>query len=347
VKNRQNRVTLADVAAEAGVSRTAVAKVLLGTGGDHVRVAEDTAAKVKVAATRLNYHPNRAAQQLRGAQSRILGVLMHTMNAPVMQNRLAALENVAAAHGYRLLVAQTRHDTAALPEFVSDLQGYGIDGLLCLFDLTTGARKDIKPVFRGLKNVIFHGSPLFDGAYCVRVDTVQAVRKIMAHLLETGRKRIGMELWNLDDKLMQLREEGYRAALAEAGRAVDDDLIWIAQSDHPNPSENVVNQAIDFFIDQQKVDAIVASNDLWAVRFVQKLKARGLRVPEDVAVVGYDNLELATVIDPPLTTIDQRHKEYAETAIQLMIDLIADKSIPKSDRTRVIEPDLVVRGSSQ
>jgi LacI family transcriptional regulator len=173
------------------------------------------------------------------------------------------------------------------------------------------------------------------------------VRKIMAHLLATGRKRIGMELWDMDDKLMQLREEGYRAALAEAGRAVDDDLIWIAQSDHPNPSERIVNQAIDFFIDQQKVDAIVASNDLWAVRFVQKLKARGLRVPEDVAVVGYDNLELATVIDPPLTTIDQRHKEYAETAIQLMIDLIADKSIPKSDRTRVIEPDLVVRGSSQ
>lgn len=346
MNRREKRVTLADVADEAGVSRTTVAKVLLGTGGDHVRVSDETRNKVREAAAALDYRPNRAAQQLRGAQSRILGVLLHTMNAPVMQNRLAALETAAADRGYRLLVVQVRPDAAPLVEYVRDLQGYGIDGLICLFDLTSEARKDIEPIFREHRNVIFHGSPLFEGAYCVRVDTVRAIREIVDHLTRTGRERIGMELWNLDDKLMQLREAGYRTALAETGRVLDERLIWIAHSDNPNPSERVVDEAIEFFVETQKVDAIIASNDLWAVRFVQRLKALGLRVPDDVAVVGYDNLEVATVVDPPLTTIDQRHEAYADTTIKLMLDLISGCEIPLEARVRVIAPNLVVRSSA-
>lgn len=132
------RATLADVAGRAGVSRSAAARALLGTGGEHVRVSASTRARIAKAARELDYQPNCFAQQLRGKASRTMGVILDTGNTPVMSQRLFALESEARRRGYRLLVGQTHGDLDALREYAADFSGRSVEAILYLFDLAPG-----------------------------------------------------------------------------------------------------------------------------------------------------------------------------------------------------------------
>ncbi len=340
-------VTLADVARKADVSRTAAAKVLLGTGGDHVRVGNAARIRVEEAADELHYHPNRAAQQLRGVNTHMLGVLMDTLNAPVMNDRLAALEREACRRGYRLLIGQLHGDLDALRDYLADFGSRGVDAVLCLFDVTPGRAERLKPILGTHTGIVMHAKPLEQDDYCVRVDTAKAIECLIDHLLKSGRRRIGLQLEGAPDELMTVRRDAYEAALAAHGEDVDPALIETAQTEAVDPTAETIGEAIHHLVDKAGVDAIVASNDVWAAHLIQGLKARGHRVPEAIAVTGYDNLNLATIIDPPLTTIDQQHDLYASAALDLLITIASSEPAPPpAQRTVVVEPKLIVRESA-
>jgi len=340
-------VTLADVAEKADVSRTAAAKVLLGTGGEHVRVGEAARQRIEQAAAALDYHPNRAAQQLRGASTHMLGVLLDTLNAPVMNDRLAALEREAYRRGYRLLIGQLHGDLDALRDYLADFDSRGVDAVLCLFDVTPGRAERLKPILGTRTGIVMHAKPLEEDDYCVRVDTTKAIGLLVDHLLKSGRQRIGLQLEGAPDELMTVRREAYLDAMATHGEPTDPSLIWTARSDTVNPTAEITEDAIDSLVDTEHVDAIVAPNDVWAAHLIQGLKARGRRVPEDVAVTGYDNLDLATIIDPPLTTIDQQHDLYAAATLDLLIAIASgEPAPPAAKRTIVVEPKLIARKSA-
>ncbi|MBL7077792.1 MAG: LacI family DNA-binding transcriptional regulator [Kiritimatiellae bacterium] len=340
-------ITLTDVASRANVSRTAAAKVLLGTGGDHVRVGDDARQRIEEAAEALHYHPNRAAQQLRGVNTQMVGVLMDTLNAPVMNDRLAAVEREAYQRGYRLLIGQLHGDLAALRDYLADFNSRGVDAILCLFDVTHGRVERLKPILGERAGIVMHAKPLEQDGYCVRVDTAGAITTLIEHLLDSGRQRIGLQLEGVPDELMTVRKDAYLAAMAASGRSPDPSLIWTARSETVDPTAETIRETIDNLIEKEKVDAIVAPNDVWAAHLIQGLKARGYDVPGDVAVTGYDNLDLATIIDPPLTTIDQQHHLYAAAALDLLT-AIASRTAepPPGDRTIVVEPKLIVRSSA-
>ncbi|MEX2670807.1 MAG: LacI family DNA-binding transcriptional regulator [Phycisphaeraceae bacterium] len=338
---------LVDIAKAAGVSRVTVGQVLNRSGGASVRVGESTRQRVLEIARTMNYRPNRVAQQLRGVRSHMLGVILDTINIPVMYARLAHLEREATLRGYRLTIGQVHHDPAGIADYLDDFEGRGIEGVMFLFDLMKGYTEELKPVFEGRHNILFHSRPVDEESSCVRVDTSDAIRQCVGHLVDTGRKRIGVALWNLADQLMLRRREGYEAELNDRGMPVDPNLIWSAESPSEAPSEESINAAIDALVVDQQADAIIASNDYWAVRLIQQLKRRGLRVPEDVAVIGYDNLDIATVIEPSLTTVDQQHEAYAKAAVNLLIRLIErDDTLPTNERNVVIKPKLIVREST-
>ncbi len=340
-------VTLADVALQAGVSRTTAAKVLLGTGGDHVRVGNAARKRVEDAAASLSYRPNRAAQQLRGVSTQMLGVLMDTVNAPVMNDRLAAIEREAGKRGYRLLVGQLHGDLDALRGYLADFGSRGVDAILCLFDVTRGRVERLKPIMGKRTDIVLHGKPLNEGGYCVRVDTARAVDALVDHLMKNCRRRIGLQLEGVLDELMTIRRESYLAAMKSNGQPIDPSLTWTAREETVTPTTETIDEAINHLVQEEKADAIVASNDVWAVRLIQGLKARGYRVPDDVAVTGYDNLDLATIIDPPLTTIDQQHDRYAIAALDLLTAIASEAPAPPPDqRTVIVAPTLIVRESA-
>lgn len=338
-------VRLIDVAERAGVSRVTVSHVLHGSGAN-VRVGKATRERVQRIAQQLGYRPNRNAQQLRGVRSKILGVIVDTWNLPVMAGRLSALEQEASRRGYRLIIGQARSDPDRVREYLEDFADRGVEGILCLVDLLLGDEEKLRPLFDPGARLVFHGKPLVEGAACVRVDTIDGVRQSVAHLLDRGRQRPGLVLWNLADERAHLRREGFIAELDARALAVDQRLVWSAQSQSAVPALEVLDRAIDALVLQCEADALIADDDVWAARLIQRLKDRHFRVPADVAVIGYDNLDLATVIDPPLTTVDQNHRTYAQAALDLTISLSRDEELPQSRRTATIKPRLVVRKST-
>lgn len=339
---REKKATLADVARKAGVSRTTAAKVLLGTGGDHVRVSDKTCRLVTRTAEVLNYRPNRAAQRLAGGSTSTFGILMDTVNAPVMNDRLAAIEQEASRRGYRLLIGQLHNHTSVLGDYLADFDSHGVDAIFCLFDLTLERNTRLQPLTGQRGDIVYHGMPLRDDGYCVRVDTARAIDMLVSHLFERGCKRIGIELSNPNDRLVMVRREAYGKALSRHGLRLDESLIWSRASEPQPASTAQVEDAVDALVTKGQADAIIATNDLWAVRLIQSLKRRQIGVPERVAVTGYDNLELSTVIEPMLTTIDQDHQAYANAALDLLI-CAAQRG---NARTITIAPRLIVRASS-
>ena len=343
-------VRLLDVAREAGVSRVAAAHVLNGAGTESVRVSEATRKRVEAVASRLRYRPNRAAQQLRGVRSGLVGVIFDSQ-WPTNLLRLSSLEKAGIERGLRFIVGQVHGDARLSARYLDDFQDRGVEAILAIVDLKRDSLPELGPLFQGRTNVVFHGRALNEdgpqnNGLCVRVDTADGIRQSVAHLVERGRRRIALLLSHSGDEFMSYRRAGYAAEFAARGLAVDERLIWSAESASGLPDLATLDRAIDELIDRQKADAVIAADDVWAVRLIQRLKARGLRVPDDVAVIGYDNLDLATVIEPSLTTIDQRHDEYAAAAVDLLWRVTQQEDIAPADRVRVIRPRLVVRESS-
>jgi DNA-binding LacI/PurR family transcriptional regulator len=343
--SRRPTVRLLDVARAAGVSRVAVAHVLNGAGSASVRVSENTRRRIEQIARKLHYRPNRAAQQLRGVPSGLVGVIFDSQ-WPTNLQRLSQLERAGIARGLRFMVGQVHGDARLSARYLDDFQDRGVEAILCIVDLRKDYLAEIRPLFRGHRNVVFHGRALTDDGLCVRVDTEDGIRQSVAHLLQRGRRRIGLLMSHSGDEFMTYRMAGYTAEFAARGAKADPALVWSAESASGLPDEAILNRAIDRLVKSQRADAIIAADDVWAVRLIQRLKARGYRVPDDVAVVGYDNLDLATVIEPPLTTIDQQHAVYAEAAIDMLRKVAQQEDLADEDRLRVIRPKLIVRQST-
>jgi len=338
------RVTLSDVAREAGVSRSAAARVLLGTGGDHVRVAVPTRARIEKVSRQLDYSPNRHAQQLRGKASRTIAVILDTVNAPVMAQRLFAIEGEANLRGYRLLVGQTHGDADMLFGYVQDFRSREAEAILCLFDLVPGRDTLARKSFGKFRRVVFHGRPAWPGGYCIRVDTGEGIREAVDHLIATGKRRPAISLWNCaNDELMLLRVGAFERRLRHHRLK---GFMWDAASEGPEPSVAVLDRGIDYLIGKCRADAILASNDIWATRFILRLQKIGLRVPQDVAVVGFDNLDISEVVSPTLTTIDQCHGDYAREAIGLLLEIASGRRMLADSRERTIRPHLIAREST-
>ncbi len=340
---RNHKVRLIDIAKQAGVSRAAVGHILNHSGKDNVRVSEETRARVIEIATALDYRPNQAAQQLRGRPNKTLGVILDTVNLAVFSARLSAIEIEARRRGYRLVVGQVHQDPKEVQAYLDDFSARGIEGVLCLFDVMQGGREELQSAFRSGSRAVIHAFPILSSQSCVRVDTTSAVDQLVDHLVSRGRKRIALQLWSLADSLMGVRLEAWKAALHRHNLNFSDKMVFVNPQSTQKPTSEIIDQCIQQLVIEEKADAILASNDSWAVRLIQGLRRVNKEVPRDVAVAGYDNLEIGEVIEPTLTTIDQCHEEYAQAAVSLMLQSLKGKG---ENNIHLIKPRLIVRDST-
>lgn len=348
VKPANRLPTLSDVAKEAGVSRTAAARVLVGTGGDSVRVGKQARIRIQEVGKRMGYTPNRNAQQLRGVASRTMGVIVNTENARVMSERVFAIEQAAAERGYRLLVARVRGGQGQLNDYISDFIGRGVDAIFCLFDLESGRDESLAEAFcSGYRKVVFHGRPAWEGGLAVQIDVASAIHAAVDHLLERGKRRPVLALWNAQrDEMMGIRRRAFEEALRVHGFAMSPGQIWDAASPATTPDAALVDRGLEAMLEKGGADAILASNDVWAVRFIQALKARGIKVPEDVAVMGFDDIDIACVIEPSLSSVDPNYESYGEACLDQLLQVATGNAKGVGAATVMIQPRLVIRNST-
>ncbi len=342
-----------DIARAVGVSQRAVSVVLGQSRSEAVRVSPDTAKRIRQAARRLGYHPHLPAQQLKGVRSGMIGVLIGAAEVFTNYRRLAIMEALARRHNYRFMIGHVR-EQRDLDHYANDFRARMVEGVLCLrHELTLGERGGVGHALASMPAVVYLDPPRGVRQPChVMLDRADGIRQALDHLHQRGRERVGLLLAGAADPQAQtfpIRERlrGYRQVMAQRPGGVNEQLIWCEPAlEMPEQRLPLIERALDHLIEAQRADALIAANDEIAALCLKVLKLRGRRVPQDVAVVGYDNLAIAQAVDPELTTLDSDHHQVAQLLLDMLLAQLRGDELPPAQRQVVVRPRLLVRGST-
>lgn len=323
---------MTDVAKLAGVSHQTVSRVING----HPHVTDATRARVTQAITQLGYRPNTAARALVTGSNRTIGIVATgvALHGPV--STLYSVERAARHAGYSVLVGvPTSLEEDAINACVRSLHKQGVDGVVVVAPLRTD-NGDIAGLAGELPLVAVEGSPAGDLAV-VSVDQVLGARDATSHLLELGHR----EVWHVAGPLGWYeaadRVSGWRSVQEERG--IDPPPMmngdWTARSGYA--AGTVLAQI-------KGVTAVFAGNDSMALGVLRALDAHGRRVPEDISLVGFDDVPDAEFYSPPLTTIRQEFSEVGVRSVEILLEQI--ESGKSSTRRFSIAPSLVTRAST-
>lgn len=349
------RVTAEQIASRLKLSQTTVSLVLNGRDKLH-RIPERTAQRVRAAAEAMNYRPNPVARQLAGKRSNAVGVLINT-EAVADTRLIQALETRAAERRIRCIVGHAIGSRERVGEYLNDFRARGVDAVISIFHNHPDYADIVLPELSQFENVLFYEQPgKLSGARAGRAcyvepDFREVGRLGVRHLVERGRRRIGLVMSNLVFPYALKRLESYREVLNSAGMRFDERLVWVlnertAARWNDSFTPEMALRAVDDLLVAGELDGIVAVNDVFAARLVNALRQRGRRVPQDVSVVGCDNFELGTLVEPSLTTIDLRIDDLADAMISVLFELLDNGSVPEAGRAVVVPPTLVARASS-
>lgn len=346
--DKQAVTRLVDIAGKAGVSRRTVSSVLLGTGAGQIHVSDKTAQRVRRIALEMNYQPNIAAQQLAGKRSAVIGLIVENMMAPAHPAIIQGIESRAVELGYKVIIGYTQGRLELLKEYLEDFSRRQVEGLICLeWEWGSQGQSAVRrKLFDAHPNVVTFGNSSVDGRGSVEPDRQEAAAMLVKHLFECGRNRIGLLLDARKTFSCEPRRRGYIAQHEAQGRPADGGLIFQPPVGGSIPPGDVLDAAIEKLVVGQRADAIIPYDDFWAVALIKHLKRRNLSIPGDIAVAGFGNYAVGTMIDPELTTVDMHLTPTANRMVEMLDGMINDTGFPAAGRKAVIQPTLVVRAST-
>lgn len=311
---------MADVAKRARVSRTAAAKVLFNSGGSNTRVGAKTAERIRRIAHEMRYQPHIAAQQLAGKPARLIGVILDA-KAPIQFTRmLETIEGVAAERNFRLLVGYVNESYEQIAGYVKEFRGRGVEGVICLAHTYPDLGHRIPPLFHDISNTVFIHKPLgVESVPYITPDYEKVGYLGTCHLLEQGCRRIVLLRSQSRYQGMLDWRAGYQRAIEESGQIYQPEMVWHGPTLRLN-RPRLVNRCLGETL-RLKPDAIFASNDESALWVIRGLRDRGIRVPEDIAVLSGCRQTFGRGAIPAITAIDQRGRAVAKQAARLVCQM--------------------------
>ncbi|GIF77943.1 LacI family transcriptional regulator [Asanoa siamensis] len=326
-------MTLVQVAKLAGVSPTTVSHVLSGKRW----VAESTQETVRDAIRQLGYRPNNVARSLRTRQSKMVAVVVPDITNPFYAVLTRGLADAVDGSGYGTYVCNTDGNPDRENSFLADVVDRGVDGVVMASGEVTGG---VGPGGLGVPAVRIGGDPDNDPHVdLVAPDDQFGSHAAVRHLVERGRRRIAMIEGPHASGFG--RETGYRQALAESGIPVDPDLL--IRGDWTRPGGRKAMHALMAL--PSRPDAVFCANDLSAIGAIDAAHELGLGVPADVSIVGFDDVDAATIVNPPLTTVRNPAYETGYAAGELLLSRV-NGGYAGDGRTVVLPCLLVVRQSA-
>ncbi len=314
----KSRVTLHDVADLAGVSHQTVSRVV----NKNKSVRPGTRERVEAAILELGYRPNAIARSMVQGNTHTLGCISPNLTDPVFTRIIESAQAEARRLGYFILIGSASSVDEVQP-LLDELLYRCVDGLIVLNARDDERYKLLEPVIRNNSPMVFvKNSAVDESVSSVRCDDIQGGYLATKHLLDFGHQQIATILGRQNEQCTSERIEGYKMALQEAGLSVDEKLIihgdWSSQSGS-DAVENLLKVSRDF-------TAIFAQNDRMAAGAIRTLREAGFKIPEDYSIIGYDNGPLASLLDPPLTTIEQPLEEFGTQAAKILIQTIQGKN---------------------
>src|SRR5215213_817425 len=331
-------VTLRDVARVAGVHPATVSRAL--NEETRALVNEETARRVLSAAEELGYQPNPIARGLKTNRSYTIGVLVPDLTNPLFPPILRGIEDRLEPAGYTPLTANTDNDPERELLDSQTMRARQVDGIIA-----ATARRDHRLhdalLEAGIELVLVNRRQDELPVSSATADDRMGMRLSVEHLVSLGHNRIAHLAGPLDYSTGLDRYEGFHEAMREAGLEPDPELVLVAEAFTESEGARLCGQLMS---DGRQFTAVAAANDLLALGCYDVFDERGVRCPEDVSVVGFNDMPFAARFQPPLTTIHIPHYEIGKAAAELMLERLQEPESPA--REVRLEPSLVVRGST-
>ena len=331
---RKRRVTVEDVARAAGVSLMTVSRAINGREG----LGEETRARILALAQEMGYHPSQIARSLATRQTATLGLVVPDVSNPFFAHIARGAEEAAYESGYSVFLLNSAEDAARERSALNSLWQKEVDGvILCSSRLP---QDDLQVYFDRFPQVVLVNRELETpqpNVTTINVDDRAGAEMAVRHLVEAGRQRIAFIAGPETSISGQRRLEGYRAGLEAWFRSFD--INWLEHC--PPTTQGGLEATLRLLARHPDVDAILAYNDLVAVGALQACQAGWKSVPAEAAVIGADDIPLASLVQPQLSTLRVNQYEIGRTAIILLLEMFAQSQA----RAICIEPELILRGS--
>ena len=328
-------VTIKEVAKRAGVHPSTVSRALSGK----IPVDEETKQKVMEAVEALNYQPNVLAKGLKEGKTNTIGLIIPNIQNPIFPAVARGVEDEARKAGFTVILCNTDEDLAVERNYVDKLQKRWVDGII--FATASDKSEHILTLKQNNFPVVLLVRHMGKEVDAIIADNYQGAYQAAAYLIEKGHRKIALINGDTSLPLYAERLNGYKQAHQDAGIVIDEKMILNGVSGY----QDGYDAAKQLLNGGAIPDAVFATSDPKAVGVMRAVKDNGLAVPKDVAVVGFDDLSMSALLDPPLTTVAQPFYEMGAKAAARLIALIKNKN-QRKPRVDILDTKLVVRNST-
>jgi LacI family transcriptional regulator, galactose operon repressor len=333
-----NNITLKNIADLLDISVSTVSRALNG----HPDIHADTKKVVNQTAQELNYHPNIVARSLQAKRSNQIGIIVPEIKHAFFASAISGIEDVAYNRGYTVIVAQSNEEFEREKINLNSLYTNRVAGVLVSLSETTIDTDYFDFLLKeGLNIVFFDRTPENIEACKVQIDDYQSSLTAVEYLINKGYKKIVHLAGPKKLRICQLRKQGYEDAMANKG--LEENIKCIEGSMHETSGYNAVE---NIFNNGSMVDAIFAVNDPVAIGALKKLKELKIKIPDEVALMGFSNNPITELVDPKLTTTEQPAYEMGKKAAELLIEQIESNSNSNEENIVILPTKMIKREST-
>ncbi len=334
----KKNVSIYDIARQLGISITTVSFILNGHAKEK-RISEKLEKRVLDLVQELGYKPNSLARSLRTGKTNIIGLMVEDISNHFFSFIARAIEEKAYQNGYKIIYCSTENDTDKTRELISMYSERHVDGYIIV--PPEGIEEDVKQLAARGKPVVLLDRflPQVETDYVI-IDNFESASRATEHLIRNGYERIAFITIDSLQPQMQNRLLGYEKAMNEHN------LVHYVKEISYKSSEQAIHQMKAFLTRKPEIDAVIFATNYLCVSGLHTLRSMNIRIPEDIAVVSFDDYELFRMYSPSITTVSQPSEQIAEQAINLLLGRLNQTISEEARRQIVLPTTLLVRNSS-
>ncbi|MGV6830647.1 MAG: LacI family DNA-binding transcriptional regulator [bacterium] len=336
---KRRATTLKDIARRLEFSVSTVSRAL----SDHPDISQETKNKVQKVADELKYVPNIFARGFRKHKTNIIGVIVPDITHYFTTTIIKGILSQATLQGYRVIISESGKQVSKQEDMLKTMLQFDVDGILLSLDKATRNINTILEIKNTIPLILFDKASNKIPCTQIVINEEEASFNAIDHLINIGKKRIAIIKENEYSFNSENRYNGYLRALKEHNIEVDEKIILSVDDISMKHGSRLTNILLSL---KNRPDAIFAITDSAAIGAIKVLKKFNIKIPEEIAVLGFSNSAHSTIIEPNLTTIDQPGERMGVTAVQYLIEEIEDASILSKQKIVEIKSELIVRDST-
>ncbi|OEK08808.1 LacI family transcriptional regulator [Flavivirga aquatica] len=336
---KNGKITIHDISKALGIDSSTVSRAL----NDSPRVSKKTKEIILNKAKEVGYQRNSLASNLRTNKTHTIAVVLPRVSRYFFATVIAGIEETAYEAGYNVIICQSLDNLNREKKIISTLISNRVDGIIMSISMETTNYEHLQAYKKLGKPIVFFDRPCsLNNCSNININNFQSSFNATKHLILKGCKHIAYFSGSLDIELYRQRKNGYIAALNEHNIKVNEHYIF-----ESNLSEEDGIKSAKKILQLKSIDGLYSSNDTAAISAMQYLKSKNIRIPEDIAVVGFNNDPISAIIEPSLTTINQPAFKIGKIASNLLVDQIENKTTNIKEQSKLLNSELIIRNSSK